>query len=132
MASIIREFQVAAPADVVWRAFEDFQAVHRRVAPGFLTDLKEEGDVRLLTFSNGLVARERKVASDARAKRLSYAVIGERAEHHNASFQVFADGATCRVIWITDVLPDALADPVGGMMDMAIPIMQHTLAAQIA
>ena len=40
MASIRNEIALTAPAERVWNAVRDFQAVHQRVAPGFLTGSK--------------------------------------------------------------------------------------------
>ncbi len=58
MASIRREIVIEArPADV-WDAIRDVGAVHTRLAPGFVTDTKMDGDARIVTFGNGLVARE--------------------------------------------------------------------------
>ncbi len=38
MASIRREISIAADPAEVWDAIRDVGAVHRRVAPGFVTD----------------------------------------------------------------------------------------------
>ena len=58
MASIRKEFELAASPDAVWTAFKDIGAVHRRLARGFVTDCRMEGADRIVTFVNGLVARE--------------------------------------------------------------------------
>ena len=29
--------------------------------------------------------------------------------HHNGSLQIFPEGERCHVVWIADILPDALA-----------------------
>ena len=62
---------------------------------------------RVVTFANGMVARELIVDVDAERRRVAWAVVGGRLSHHNASAQVFADasGAT-RFVWIADFLPD--------------------------
>jgi hypothetical protein len=56
MASLHRQIALDAPAATVWAALRDLEAVHRRVAPGFLTGLRMEGGDRIVTFFNGLVA----------------------------------------------------------------------------
>jgi len=71
----------------------------------------------MVTFGNGLIAREVIVDLDDGRRRLAYSVRSERLSHHNASFQVFADGAGSRLVWIADVLPDAAAVNVAAMMD---------------
>ena len=60
---------------------------------------------------------------------MAYTVIGGTAAHHNASAQVMvdADGRT-RFVWITDVLPDAAAKPIGAMMKIGAEAMRKTLS----
>jgi carbon monoxide dehydrogenase subunit G len=129
MASIRREFEVAAPAERVWDAFKDVGAVHTRLATGFVTDCRLEGDARVVSFANGLTTRELIVDLDDAGRRLAYSARSERLAHHNASFQVFATGqANCRVVWIADLLPHAAASPIGAMMDAGVAAMKNRLA----
>jgi len=75
MASIRREILIEAPAEDVWAA------------------RLEEG-ARVVTFRNGLVARELIVDVDDQTRRLVWAVVGSpRLTRHNASMQVFAESA---------------------------------------
>lgn len=128
MATIRQEFSVAAAPEAVWAVFKDFGAVHMRLAPGFVTDTKLEEGARVVTFANGMTARELLVTMDDAARRLVYAVSGSRQlTHHNASFQVFPDGAGSRVVWIADVLPDAAEGPIGGMMEAGVAAMRASL-----
>ncbi len=76
MACIRREILVEARAENVWAAVRDVGAVHERLAPGFVVDTRLEGDARVVTFANGLVARELIVDVDDDARRLSWAVVG--------------------------------------------------------
>jgi carbon monoxide dehydrogenase subunit G len=118
MATIYKEFIVEADAAHVWDALRDFGAVHTRLAPGFLTacSIDAEG-ARVLTFANGLVAREAMVGIDDAHRRLAYTVTGGKAAHHHASAQVFDEGnGRSRFVWITDVLPDAMAAYIEPMM----------------
>ena len=59
MATLRKEIPVASSAPPVWQRLRDFAQVHTKVAPGFLTDLKMDNGDRIVTFFNGLVARER-------------------------------------------------------------------------
>ena len=131
MASLRKEISLAAPADPVWSALADFGAVHRRLAPGFVTDTTMEGEaVRVLTFFNGTSARETLVSRDAASRRLVYAIIGGQATHYSASAQVFAEGeGRCRFVWIVDVLPDAIAPYIDDMMTRGAAVMKATLEA---
>ena len=130
MASIIRETVIDAdPADV-WAALADFGAVHQRLAPGFVVDSVLEGPgTRVVTFFNGAVAREILVGVDEDARRVAYQVVeGLPATHHNASAQVIAvDAGRSKFVWITDVLPDELAEGIGELMDRGIGAIKQTL-----
>jgi carbon monoxide dehydrogenase subunit G len=130
-ASIRKEIEIQAPPALVWDALADFHAVHLRVAPGFLTDLKSDGEsARIVTFSNGAVAREVLVSSDPGSRRLVYAIPGARFVSYSASIQVFETGHDAsRVVWIVDVLPNDFADYIDRQMSLALPIMKATLEA---
>lgn len=129
MASICKVFDLPRPAAEVWDAVADFYAVHRRVAPGFLTGLVAEDGARVVTFSNGSSAREVLVACDHDRRRLVYTIPSEQMSAHSASFQVQAnDTGGARVTWITDVLPDAVAPYIDGQMAQGVEAMSRTLS----
>jgi carbon monoxide dehydrogenase subunit G len=128
MASIHKEIAVNARPERVWDAIRDVGAVHKRLAPGFVTDTRLEGDARVVTFASGLVARELIVDLDDQARRLVWSVVGSKMTHHNASLQVFPDGeARSRVVWIADLLPNELRDYIGGMIEQGMATMKKTL-----
>jgi hypothetical protein len=129
MASIHREIEIAVPADVVWDVFRDVGAVHTRLARQYVVDTKLEGDSRLVTFANGMIARERIVDIDDQRRRLAYAVVeSPQLTHHHASFEVVPDGdGKCRIIWITDLLPNSMADQIAGMVDGGCEAIRRTL-----
>ncbi|UVH61066.1 SRPBCC family protein [Variovorax paradoxus] len=129
MATVYKEFIVEADAAHVWDALRDFSAVHTRLAPGFLTGCMIDAEgARNLTFANGLVAREVLVGIDDAHRRLAYTVTGGQAAHHHATAQVFEEGAgRSRFVWITDVLPDAMAAYIGPMMEQGGAAMKATL-----
>ena len=108
-------------------------AVHTRLAPGFVVDTRLEEGARVVTFGNGLVARELIVDVDDEARRLVWAVVGGRPTHHNASLQVFPEhGGGCRVVWIADLLPNELASTIAGLIDQGMSVMKKTLEMHAA
>jgi len=128
MASIHKEILIHARPEKVWEAVRDVGAVHTRLAPGFVVDTRLEADARVVTFANGLVARELIVDIDDGARRLVWAVVGGRFTHHNASLQVLADGAEhSRAVWIADLLPHELSCDIGAMMEQGMGVMKKTL-----
>jgi hypothetical protein len=129
MASIHKDIPVDAHPDQVWAAVRDFGAVHTRLAPGFVTDARLDGDARIVTFANGNVAREQLVDCDETRRRLVYAIANERVKHYSAAVQVIADGeARSRLVWIVDLLPHEMRPYIDGQMDQAAHAMQKRLA----
>ncbi|MGV7219358.1 SRPBCC family protein [Bradyrhizobium sp. UFLA05-112] len=126
MASIHNDVPLNAPAHKVWDAVRDFGAVHARLVPGFVTACRLDGDARIVTFSNGSVAREVLVDCDEARQRLVYAISNERLKHYSASVQVIAEGdAKCRLVWIIDMLPNELAPYVQGQTKEAVHAMHR-------
>src|SRR5690242_6643205 len=111
MASIQKEIAITVAGDAVWDAVQDFGAVHMRLVPGFLQDCRLAGDIRTVTFANGVVAMEQLVDCNHSARRLAYSVLpNERVTHYNAVLQVLPDDqASCRLLWTIDFLPHELA-----------------------
>ncbi|MEU1665714.1 SRPBCC family protein [Streptomyces sparsogenes] len=133
MASISKELPLEVGADEAWEVIRDFGAGPSRMAPGFVADTRVEADSRVVTFADGSVARERFVSLDDEARRIVYAVVGDtlRPAHDNASMQVVAEGeGRCRLIWIHDVLPDDLAEPIGAAMVQGMDVIKRTLEAR--
>jgi hypothetical protein len=128
MASIYKEFLVNASPQFVWGAVKDVGAVHARLAQGFVTDTKLEGDTRTVTFANGFVVQEQVVSINDEMRRFVYRAVGGRASHHNAFFQVFPmpDGKS-KILWVTDLLPDEMRAPIEQMVELGSGAIQRTL-----
>jgi Polyketide cyclase / dehydrase and lipid transport len=130
MASIRKEIFIDAPPHEVWSALRDFGNVHERAARGFVTATQLDGGARIVTFANGLIAREILIDLDDEARRIAYSAVSERLTHHNASMQVFEIGGNAgrsRVAWITDLLPNELAETARAMIEQGAIAMKQTL-----
>ncbi len=128
MASIRTEIPVAAAPAYCWEVLRDVGALHTRLVPGFVTNTVLEDGARLVTFGNGMVARELIIDLDDEARRLVWSVVGGAFTHHNASMQVFDDGhGGSRLVWIADLLPHTLAPQIRGMIEHAASVMKPTL-----
>ncbi len=126
MASIHRDISIHAPATTVWSALRDVGALHTRLVPGFVSDCRLEGDTRTVTFADGSVVRERIIAIDEAQRRVVWSVQDAPFTHHNGAAQVHDEGADrCRVTWVADLLPDALAEHVAAMMERGLQAMQR-------
>jgi len=128
VASIHKEIEIKRDSGAVWDAIRDVGSIHKRLVPGFVVDCRLEGDSRVVTFANGTVMRELIVDVDDKARRHSWSARGEPLVHHNASVQVFStDNDGCRVVWIADVMPNAVAASMGEMIQQGLNTMKKTL-----
>ena len=110
MATVRKSVIIAKPAAEVWDAVSDAGQLHTRVVPGMVIDtkLEDDGEVRIVTFGNGMVLKEDIISNDAAAMRLAWSAHSDQWSHHNASMQIFAlDDGTCEAVWTADVLPHA-------------------------
>jgi carbon monoxide dehydrogenase subunit G len=125
---IRHEFTVDAGPDAVWDAFRDVGAVDTRLARGFVTECNLTGDVRTVTFANGLTVDERIISLDDDVRRLAYSATGGRSEHHHAVIEVHPHGDGSRVVWTTDVVPDEVGPAIRGMVEAGSRAIAGTLA----
>ena len=133
MASIHREISIAADAGDVWDAVRDIGSIHKRLCPGFVVDTVLEEGARVVTFGNGLVAREVIVDLDDGTRRLAWSARSERLSHHSASMQIFDDGpGRCRAVWIADLLPNEVAPAIAAMIDQGMAAMRKALERKAA
>jgi len=127
MASIRREAFIDARPETAWAALRDMGALHTRLVPGFVVDTRLEEGARVVTFGNGMVARELIVDVDDEQRRVAWSVVGGRMTHHNASAQVIPEGAGCRFVWIADLLPHELAPMITTMIEQGMAVIKKTL-----
>ena len=108
MATVRKSVTITKPANEVWDAVSDAGQLHTRVVPGMVTNttLEDGGEVRIVTFGNGMILKEYMISNDADTMRLVWSAESEQWTHHNASLQVFSgDDGVCEVVWTADVLP---------------------------
>ncbi|WP_375489522.1 SRPBCC family protein [uncultured Mycobacterium sp.] len=130
MASIQIQFEIDVDADRVWQVIGDWANGPVAMARGHVVSSQANGDLRVVTFAKGTVARERLVARDEASRRIVYSLTGDavRPAHDNTVMQIMPDGAErCRILWTRDVLPDELAEPLRAAMEQAAPIIKRTL-----
>lgn len=130
MTSIRKEIRIDAPVDRVWDALRDVGALHTKLVPGFVKDTRMEGNTRVVTFGNGLVAREDIVSIDPERHRVAWAVVGQQFRHYNGAAWVEPDSkGGSRFIWTADLLPNEMAAQVDQMMTTGIAVVKRTLEA---
>src|SRR5882724_4028537 len=126
MAILHNSVLIDVAPDAIWDAVRDVGALHTRLVPGFVVSTKLDGDARIVTFGNGLVAREPIISIEDERKRLAWSAEGGRTKHYNAVLQVFAQGSGSRVEWTTDLLPNEMANPIQTMQEQGLAIMKRT------
>jgi hypothetical protein len=128
MAAVHIQIAIRAPAHQVWQALAATGDAHLAFA-GVLTDCRlEREDLRVATFANGLVVKERIVSVEPQRMRIAYGVIESQFVHHSASMQVVARSAEeCDFIWIADVLPHAAAASITPLMEQGARALQGVM-----
>ena len=66
-------------------------ALHTRLVPGFRDGHADGGNTRVVTFGNGMIAREEIVSVDPAQHRVAWAVVGQQFRHYNGAAWVEAD-----------------------------------------
>jgi hypothetical protein len=132
VASITREVLIHARPRDVWDALRDWGALHERLAPGFVTDARLDGEDRIVTFASGLTVREVLVDLDEDSRRLVWSVRDGPYSHHNGAAQVFDDGDGARFVWVADLLPDDLADRTAAAMEQGLGVIKTTMESGAA
>jgi uncharacterized protein YndB with AHSA1/START domain len=128
MAAVHVETRIRAPAQQVWQALAAAGDAHRAFA-GVLKDSRMESeDLRIATFANGMVVKERIVSVEPQRMRIAYSVIESQFAHHSASMQVVARGNDeCDFIWVADVLPHAAVAAITPLMEQGAKALQGVM-----
>lgn len=130
MTTLYKEVFIDVPHQRVWDAIRDIGALHTRLVPGFVVDTKLEPGARVVTFGNGMVMREPIISLDDERRRLCWTAEGGATTHYNAVMEVRQEGRGARVLWTSDLLPDAVAGQIGGMQEQGLATMKRTLESQ--
>ncbi|HEY1721507.1 MAG TPA: SRPBCC family protein [Magnetospirillaceae bacterium] len=117
MATVRKGMVIEASPDYVWSAVRDVGAL-ARVFPGVVKEVRMEGNLRVLTYQNGIVLREWVVTVDDALRRLVVCASGGRIAHFQSAVQVFAETPDrSHVVWTCDFLPDMLTETVQTIVD---------------
>ena len=126
MVTILRDVSVNLPIDAVWKRLRQVGLAHELFA-GVLVDGRIDGDLRTVTFANGMVVTEQILGVDEPSKRVAYSVIDGPFERHAASMQAIAEGAGSRVLWFSEFKPDALSEMVTPLMEAGLAALKRNL-----
>jgi hypothetical protein len=128
VGSIHHEISLELSAENVWAALRQAGRVHELFA-GVLIDGRLEGNIRTVTFADGLTVRERIIDVDDARRRIVYSAFeGTPMTHHNASMQIIEDGDhRCRFVWIADFLPDDFAETMMPLVEQGTKTLKSNI-----
>jgi uncharacterized protein YndB with AHSA1/START domain len=130
VATIRKERVIDVSPEAAWDALRDWAGLRERLVPGFVAEVRLDGDDRIVTFDNEMTVRERRVSSTDEDRRLVWTVVDGPFEHYNGAAQVLPDTAgRTRFVWLSDLLPDENAAAVEEMMERGINTIKRTLEA---
>lgn len=128
MATIFRSVVAPVDASEAWMLVGRFDDP-MSLAPGFATACEMVDGDRIVTFADGGSVREMLVTRDETRLRLSYAAVGGQSRHHHATMEVVpVDDRSCRIDWVTDILPDAFEPFVAQRMDAGLAAISRGLS----
>jgi len=131
MAAIRRQVVIDEDPDAVWDALRNWDALHERLASGFVTDCRRDGSARIVTFASGTVLREEILGCDEEHRRLSWSIVDGPYTHHNGAAEVLAESdGRARFVWTSDLRPDALADATAQAMEQGLAAIKRTLESR--
>lgn len=132
MATIQKQATIRVSADKAWKMIAAFDRVTELTK--FITHCRLDGDRRrICTFADGGVFEERIVSVDDGLRRLAYAVTKSPLNlgFHSASMQVLPEGESARIVWTTDLNPDALGAELAPMFEqMFADMLAHLQEAR--
>ena len=131
MASINHEVAVAVDVEAAWAALRRVGRAHELFAP-VLVGGQLDGDTRIVTFANGMVAREHILDVDDQRKRVAYTVLdGPGLTFHHASMEVVEDGpGRSRFRWVTDFLPKEASEVLSPLIEQGAEALKANLEAR--
>jgi len=129
MATLYRTAHLPVSPATAWKRIADVGKVHE-ILPAIVA-CSLDGDRRSCTFADGGVLHERMISIDDGLMRLAYAITESpfALEFHSAAMQVVADGAGSRILWTTDVKPDAAEAGLAPVFDQFFAQLTERLGA---
>lgn len=126
MGTIRRETPLDVDAEHAWRALSDFGNAGALFS-GVLTNCRRTGDMRIVTFANGLEVKERLIATDPAERRIVHTVEGGSFSHFNGAMQIVANGHKSTFVWVTDFLPDEMGANILPLIEAGCRAIKHNL-----
>ncbi len=129
MATLHHTAHLPVSPDTAWKRIADVGKVHE-IVPAIVA-CSVDGDRRSCTFADGGALQERLISIDDGLMRLAYTITESpfALEYHSAAMQIVADGAGSRILWTTDVKPDAVKPGLEPVFDQLFSQLTERLGA---
>ena len=118
MASVYKQVTLNLSADKLWEMVADVANLSNLLDG--VQHSEVDGTTRSCTFADGAKLRETILGVDHENKRVAYTILEApfKLDFHAGSMQVrdAGDGKST-LVWAVDVLPEAMADPINGLLD---------------
>ena len=130
MAAIHKKVTVEVGGDKAWAALRRVGDAHKLFAP-VLVDARLDGDVRTVTFANGMVLRERILDVDDERRRVAYAAMdAPGTTYHHASMEIVDEGpGRCQFVWVTDFHPPEVGASITPLIEHGANALKSNLEA---
>jgi len=128
MASIRKETVIDIGIEPAWAALRRVGEPHTLFAP-VLTGAGIAGDVRTVSFANGMTVHEQILDVDDEHRRVAYVVLDAPGlTYHHASMQIeIAGPGRCAFVWTTDFLPAEAAANLQPLIDQGSDALKRML-----
>jgi hypothetical protein len=118
MATIYRTATLTVPPDVAWRFLDRYTRSEVHVFANCVSE-RQVDDFRVVVTADGMELWEQNITVDGVHRRAVYTVPGiPGIEHHQAEMRIDVEpDGRATLVWITDLLPHALADTLSPVYD---------------
>ncbi|MBI3399303.1 MAG: SRPBCC family protein [Deltaproteobacteria bacterium] len=125
MATIYKEIDLPVSPEALWEKVAGVGEVHKFMP--VITDCRIEDDRRFCTMADGAKLEEIVLGVDKAKRRVAYTITKSPFpfDFHSASMQVVPNGKNARLIWITDLKPDALAEQMESVLNQVAQSLQQ-------
>jgi hypothetical protein len=125
MAGLYYRAPLSVSAEVAWDFLDRYSRAEVHVFSSCTSERRVD-DYRVVTISDGTEVWEQNVTVDPERRRAVYRVPGlAGSAHHQAEMRIeTAGGRAPHLVWVTDVLPDDVADRLRDTYDTLFTELQ--------
>ncbi len=129
MASICRKVRLRLSPSQLWEKVADVGGISQLLDG--VQHSSVHGSTRACTLEDGAQLEETILGVDHEQRRVAYTITKAPfpLEFHAASMQVLDEGEEATLVWVADVKPDAMSEPIGQLMGAELARLQARFPA---